>query len=123
MDDLLYVKQALLPVKYMYDKIAEMLGLQLIEDYLEHPEDDEDVVDRQLTEVVLKWFRKSYSTSSGPDFTWRNVVIVIAAKEGGNNTQHALVVAKNHKGKYMHLHKETVFDVCYCYSGVTACSY
>ena len=107
MNDLLYVKEALLPVKELFHKIAEILGLNIQGvaeaggsfEIFEAPMLDEDVVDRYFTEVVLEWFRKS-SSSSCPHVhvTWRNVVIIIAAKEGGNNTQRALVVANSHKG-------------------------
>ena len=114
MNDILYIKQALLPVKLLFHKIAAMLGLHSADDgveMMECPEyyrPNEKLVDRYFTEVVLEWFRKSSSFPCS-NVTWRNVVIVIAAKEGGNNTQHALVVARNH----MHLHKETVLQCSY----------
>lgn len=55
-------------------------------------QDKDDIAEKCLTEVVVQWFRNRSPV------TWKKVVILAAAKSGGNAPKKATTIARDYKG-------------------------
>lgn len=55
-------------------------------------QDKDEMAEKCLTEVVVQWFRNHSPV------TWKKVVVLAAAKSGGNAPKKATTIARDYKG-------------------------
>ena len=99
-DDLLDVKEAVLPIKSAYFALGQYLRL--------HPEDldsikvaypSESDAEQALSDTLKLWLQQKYTMARHGRPTWRKLVEAVDRKAGGNNHELAKKIASQHPTK------------------------
>ena len=85
--------EALEPVSAKWSDIGVMLGLSY--DFMQGLLGKDDIMDR-IRSLVKKWLKKKFDFKNFGVPSWKKLVELIGAKAGGDNSAHALNIAKKH---------------------------
>ena len=85
-------------VAYKWYSVGLALGLH--PDTLKKIEANDRDVDRRLHEVIDRWLRKLYDTTTYGQPSWERLVEAVAHPAGGSDRALADKIARKHNGKY-----------------------
>ena len=96
-DDLIDIKEAVLPIKLVYVALGQSLRLRMAAiRSIQEVYPGESDAEQALSDTLELWLQQKYNVERFGPPTWRMLVEAVDRKGGGNNHELAKEIASNH---------------------------